>query len=716
MTSGRYVPWIVLALGLAGTVWLWFATTAELASVTRIKFDASADAIRESIVQRLDDYEALLLGGRGLFAASKSVERDEWHAYVERLQVSERYPGVQGMGFSVRVAPDQKDEHIRAVRAEGYPEYTIRPATERNEYTAIVYLEPFSGRNLRAFGFDMFTEPTRRAAMERARDTNLPAASGKVKLVQETNDDVQAGFLLYVPVYKNGAPTETVSERRDALLGFVYSPFRANDLIDAVVAPGGKIQQEINFDIYDGDAATAETQLYRYEHLLPPLSQGYTPLFTKQEHIEFSGRSWQVNFSSRPAFDAANYRSEPLYILFAGVVLSIFLFTSIRRFTETRDRALELAREITASLHASTERLKVSEQRFDLAVRGSHDGIWDWDVRSNSVYYSSRFKELIDHIDSEISNSFDEWQKRLHPADVERTLEKIRRHFDLHEPFDVEFRLRTRDGEWRWFRARGQAVWDSEGKPIRMAGSLTDISEHKKVERMKSEFVATVSHELRTPLTAIRGSLGLISGGALGGLPDKASELIALAARNSERLLHLINDILDVEKIESGRLEFKHERLAVGSLLRQSIEINAPYAAQYGVSLRLLVDNEALVVQVDPHRFLQVMDNLLSNAIKFSPKAGSVEIRCAAQGARVRVSVVDKGPGIPDEFRSRIFQKFSQADSSSTRQKAGTGLGLNISKALVERLGGQLEFTSIVGEGSTFFFELPIALDVSRTA
>ena len=710
------MPWLVLALGIAGTAWLWFATTAELEAVTRIKFESNADAIRESIVQRLDDYESLLLGGRGLFAASKSVERDEWHAYVERLQINERYPGVQGVGFSLRVAPEQKEEHIRSVRAEGYPEYTIRPATERSEYTAIVYLEPLSGRNLRAFGFDMFTESTRRAAMERARDANLPAVSGKVKLVQETNENVQAGFLLYVPVYKNGAPTETVVERRHALLGFVYSPFRANDLLDAIVAPGGKIQQEINFEIYDGDAATTDTQLYRYDHLLTQLPNGYTPQFTKQARVDFAGRSWQVNFSSRPAFDAANHRNDPLYVLFAGAALSILLFTSIRRFTETRDRALELAGEMTASLKASTERLKVSEQRFDLAVRGSHDGIWDWDVCSNSVYYSARFKEMLGYTEGEISNSFDEWKKRLHPADAEGALEKIQRHFNLHEPFDVEFRLQTKDGEWCWFRARGQAVWDSAGVPMRMAGSLTDISEHKKVERMKSEFVATVSHELRTPLTAIRGSLGLISGGALGGLPEKASELVALAARNSERLLHLINDILDVEKIESGKLEFKVERLSLASLLRQSIEVNAPYATQYGVSLHLSVENDALVVQVDPHRFLQVMDNLLSNAIKFSPKAGSVEIRAAAQGARVRVSVADHGPGIPEEFRQRIFQKFSQADSSSTRQNGGTGLGLSIAKALVERFGGQLQFASVVGEGSTFFFELPIALDVVHTA
>ncbi len=236
---------------------------------------------------------------------------------------------------------------------------------------------------------------------------------------------------------------------------------------------------------------------------------------------------------------------------------------------------------------------------------------------------------------------------------------------------------------------------------------ITDISERKKIDRMKSEFISMVSHELRTPLTSIRGSLGLISGGAAGELPPKAKQLVDIAGKNSERLVRLINDILDVEKIEAGKMAFDIKPLPLSDLITQTLSANQGYAEQFKVSLKFINHAPAVMVEADKDRLEQVLTNLISNACKFSPEGGEVSITLEKTPLWVSVTIADQGPGIPEEFRQRIFQKFAQADSSDSRQKGGTGLGLSITKAIIERLRGHIGFHSEVGQGTAFFFRLP---------
>ncbi|MEO6016362.1 MAG: PAS domain S-box protein, partial [Polaromonas sp.] len=246
-----------------------------------------------------------------------------------------------------------------------------------------------------------------------------------------------------------------------------------------------------------------------------------------------------------------------------------------------------------------------------------------------------------------------------------------------------------------------------EGKVIGFFSLGTDITELRRIDRMKTEFVSTVSHELRTPLTSIRGSLGLISGGVVGELPEAAKNLVTIAKTNCERLIRLINDILDSEKIESGKMRLDLKVMDIGELAAQALAANEGFAAQHGVKVAMHVPPEPLQVRIDGDRITQVLTNLLSNAVKFSPPQGTVDVTLLRVATGVRVEVTDHGPGIPEEFRGRIFQKFSQADSSDTRQKGGTGLGLNISRALVEKMDGRIGFDSEAGQGTTFYFELP---------
>jgi signal transduction histidine kinase len=232
-----------------------------------------------------------------------------------------------------------------------------------------------------------------------------------------------------------------------------------------------------------------------------------------------------------------------------------------------------------------------------------------------------------------------------------------------------------------------------------------ELLERRRLEELKNEFICIISHEVRTPLTSIHGALNLLTSGLGGALNDQGRQLLEVAYRNSQRLVRLVTDILDLQKIESGAMTFNMRPIEVKSFLEQAVAASQGYANQFGVRLEVAAAPRRACVRVDADRLMQVMDNLLSNAAKFSPPEGSVTVAVTRVDGRIRVSVQDRGPGVPEDFRGRIFQKFAQADAAGAR--SGCGLGLSISKAIVEQLGGRLDFLSAAGKGTTFFFDLP---------
>ncbi|MCI0752280.1 ATP-binding response regulator [Teichococcus vastitatis] len=271
-----------------------------------------------------------------------------------------------------------------------------------------------------------------------------------------------------------------------------------------------------------------------------------------------------------------------------------------------------------------------------------------------------------------------------------------------------------RQGEVQARRADGSSFpvelsvgrYEQEGE-VGSVCVLRDVTERRRLDEMKNEFISTVSHELRTPLTSIRASLGLVTGGVAGAVPAQARELLDIAHKNSERLVLLVNDILDIEKMEAGRLEFRRERVLARDLLEQAVATNRAYGEQFGVRFAFTPPAEDAAVYADVQRIQQVLANLLSNAAKFSPAGGTVEVVLVVDAGNATFRIRDHGAGIPPEFRRRIFQRFAQADSSDVRQKGGTGLGLSISRAIVEHHGGQIGFEDAPGGGTCFFFSLP---------
>ncbi len=315
-------------------------------------------------------------------------------------------------------------------------------------------------------------------------------------------------------------------------------------------------------------------------------------------------------------------------------------------------------------------------------------------------------------------------------SELEDEAEKLGKELGQPVGIDEVFMLVLQKGgfyekEWTAVREDGlkiqilvsvTAMRDEDG---RIAGFLSisqDISERKKFERMKNEFISTVSHELRTPLTSIRGALGLLIGGRAGALPKAASELASLAYRNSERLVHIINDILDIEKIESGKFSFHIRPFDVVGIIRQSLEENLGYGEKYGVRFVFKNASHEIHVLADSDRLLQVLANLLSNAAKFSPSGSEVWVAVQSGDGFVSFSVRDFGTGIPESFRPLIFEKFSQNEDPDGRHFEGTGLGLSITKKLVEAMQGTIGFETEVGKGTTFTVNLPQAYEPERSS
>ncbi|HJX27466.1 MAG TPA: ATP-binding protein, partial [Thermoanaerobaculia bacterium] len=303
------------------------------------------------------------------------------------------------------------------------------------------------------------------------------------------------------------------------------------------------------------------------------------------------------------------------------------------------------------------------------------------------------------------------YRELVHPHDLEimeRELSELRsRKATSH----FEIRFQTRAGGYRWL-SWGVATLPGQGL---LYGVVRDIDERKRVERMKDDFISVVSHELRTPLTSIHGALSLTTGGVAGKLPEQARTLVEIAAKNSDRLVRLVNDILDLEKMDSGTMIFRPSPVAVLPLLEQAAESNRAYCDLHGVALRIVEDGADARVWADADRLQQVLANLLSNAAKNSPRGGTVEIGAQRTGGRLRIRVTDHGPGIPPEFQPHVFEKFAQADVSPARQSGGTGLGLSISKAIVEQHGGRLWFETSPETGTTFLFDLPELEDGQAT-
>lgn len=348
LLNRRATAWSILGLLLMLTVVAWRMALGFVEHEARGRFDHAVELAKESLLDRMTAYQEILRAGAGLFGSSDDVTRLEWKSFHEALKIDRIYPGIQGLGYAVMVRPETKADFENSVRSEGFPDFSIRPEGQRSRYSAILYLEPFNWRNQRAFGFDMLSEPVRAEAMDRARDTGDLAMSGRVTLVQETDQDVQPGVLLYMPIYRPGLPHQTVDERRAALQAYVYSPFRIGDLFEGIV--GGALQS-FHIDLHDGTTISPDTLMHR---IVPDASGApHDARYRIDVPMEIAGRTWTIRFASSRALEKTFASRTPDLIAMGGSFVSLLLFA------------------ILLIISRNSQRLEQDKVRFEKMIEGA---------------------------------------------------------------------------------------------------------------------------------------------------------------------------------------------------------------------------------------------------------------------------------------------------------------------------------------------------------
>lgn len=381
------LPILFLVTSLVALFWIWLELEGRYQQRLTDHFNFETQRIADNIRERIALHGQALRSAAGLFSGSDNVTRDDWRAFVEMLELDQNFPGVQGMGFSLWIPPTELQRHIESTRQQGFPHYVVTPIADRDAYSSIVFLEPFSGRNLRAFGYDMYSEPTRRKAMEHARDHGELAYSGKVTLVQETQTDPQAGLLAYFPVYRNGSIPQTLDQRRSALLGWVYSPYRMDDLLAAVL---GNQLQALRLEIFDIDRIDQEGLLY---DSLPASTSPELKPTDKALHrimrLDLGGRYWTLRFTTMPQF-SKTAKFEAPWVEESGLLLIGLLLLSITWAYSRAQRNATLAIQLSDSL-------KHSESRFRQLFENSPVAYLAFDQRGVIVDANPQLCDLLGH-------------------------------------------------------------------------------------------------------------------------------------------------------------------------------------------------------------------------------------------------------------------------------------------------------------------------------
>lgn len=384
-----------------------------------------------------------------------------------------------------------------------------------------------------------------------------------------------------------------------------------------------------------------------------------------------------------------------------------------RKMTEQDKTVLrQLALMVMERLNEHKQKLQTEHklQLLDLLLDSIPDALVACDSEGQLEQFNKVARDWhgvdVRHCDSELwSHYYDLYEDDGHTVlPAERI--PLLRAFRGETVVGQDICIKGKEQQPRWARCRGEQIKTRSGQVLGALVLMHDISEQKQLEQMKTDFISTVSHELRTPITAISGALELVINQVLGPLSDKAMAMLKVASQNSKRLQLLVNDLLDMEKLSAGKMDFYLQPCDLAEESRQAVAQNQPYADKFGVRLTVL-NSQSVQMQLDSHRLQQVLSNLLSNAIKYSKPGAEVVLSYAQYEDKIRLQVEDKGEGIPLHFQEKIFQRFAQADSSDSKAKSGTGLGLAISKAIIESMGGTIDFHSVPGEGTVFYCDFP---------
>lgn len=652
------------------------------------QFRQEASLVSAAVQSNLSSVEYVLATLSGLFIASENVTRHEFAAFVEHVIVKKR--GVSGFSWNRYLRADQRPGFEQQMLAEGFDNFQIKEknangqwdtAPQRQDYVVIAYVEPWNDNN-RVHGLNVAIDPIRAKALKRAFETHKLALTEPLQLLQDKESS--PGVIAFFPVFSLAHLDLVSAEPQRWLMGYATAIVRTNELIAEALTPFKS--EDYNLVVTDVTQPANPLRFYAKGQAVTP---AYAQRLILEERVPLGGRELLISVSPTEKFLNEHVSLQAWFVLAGGLLfcslLGGFLLLISGRTQHISNLVEQRTRELAAIFENAAEAILVVNEAG--VIQKANPAAAELFAYPLAEFNYLQIADLVPSLQDKLSAlSFSNLSD-----DLRETLGRRSDGTDL----SVELSISPVD-------IKEQKLFTF---------IIHDVTARRKVDLLKAEFISTVSHELRTPLTSIKGALSIVLSGNAGSLDEKVGELLAIAKNNADRLSRLVNDILDIDKLEFGNVQLNIQPIAIYPLLKQAIEQNQAYAERYGIQLQLDLPPEELmllVVNIDTDRFLQVMSNLLSNAIKFSYRQSLVRVKLQREADNILISVIDKGQGIPEEFRQRIFTKFAQADSSDTRRRDGTGLGLSITKAIVDAMGGAIDYVSAINEGATFTIRLPI--------
>lgn len=694
-----YLPAVlVLLLCLIATGLAWSLAKKQLEEKLLLRFVQETARLQFEVNDRLLAYEDILRGAQALFVAnSNKVSREQWRSYVETIKLYERFRGVQSVSFSLRIAASERAAHVAEMRAQGFTRYDIHPAGEREDYHPVVYLEPFSGNNLRAFGYDTFFEAERKKAITRAWDTGLPSMSGKIRLVQEADKSIQYSFLVSLPVYRGATVPQTAAERRAAPYGFVHIPFRMADFMRMVLR---NQPQPVTFQIFEGRELTADALVYDGFRAETTAPNNYTPRFSKIASFDFAGRTWSLNFRTTAAFESAIDHSQPILAAVSGAAISLILFAVTWALARKRGQALALADD-------RTKELRESREQFQAVAESATGAVISNDAWGNITYVNEAATQLFGYRRDELLGAP---ITLLVPQRFHELTRQNLENFRAGKPFELlgkttEISLLRKDGT-QFFGELALARWETKAGAF-LTGIFHDITARKKSEaelaarnRDLETLLYVTSHDLREPLRAIENFSHMTQERYSSLLDDRGRDYLQRVVRAARRMDDLLRDIVTLSRVQRtqlAQLQIDGTVIVHDALARLDETVRQRTA-------KIRVENGLPQLCVDRTWATQAIYNLIANALKFTRDGEPPDIEIGphvytAAPNVVAIAVRDRGPGVDPEHAERIFDLFQRAVG---REVDGTGAGLAIVRQVAQRHGGQAWVQPRPGGGSEF--------------
>lgn len=704
-------------------IWFFFLNSRQLSERIKSSLQVQAETSASLIQTYIDQYQIFLSDTESFFASSALINPDEFERFVKRSL--SQIPGIKAISWNPKI--QQKDrkkfEDNIAITEFGANGYSIIPASVRTLYYPIKYVEPIKD-NFATLGYDIYSSAVRKVAIENSILTGKPTATEKVRLIQDRENSDSASVLLFFPSFKDEFnPLWKPEEKKRNNTGFVIGIFRIQDIVAAALDENSL--SGINYFLFDV-SSEKPTQLFR------KIDQTETKDFNTPENFEvnrpdeifmsqtilFGQRKWRFELFPTVQYLTSRADLTAWAVLVGGLVIVILLQSLLMVTTGRTNLVQTLVDQKTNQINKLLIDLRSEKARFELATKGASVAVWEWpDIQEQKIIFSEQAYNLLNYENKEFEATLNSFSNLMHPDDLENTLKLLKQHFADRSAFDIEVRLKIKQGTYRWFRSSGQVQTDSAGKHSRMVGTLQDIHDRKVAELKLAEqaetlkraneelerFAYVTSHDLQAPLRHIASYTQLLMRKFEPILSPDEKLWSDYIINGVERMKMLISDLLKFSRVGRGNVEF------------EKVDLNKVIAEIKNTLSEQIVQSHALIntpplPTIDANKTLitQLFENLISNAIKYrsAERDLKIDIQCNKKDSCWEFSIIDNGIGFEMEFADKIFEVFQRLHRQNEYE--GTGIGLSICRKIVQFHGGNIYATSQPGTGSIFTFTIPI--------